>query len=245
MSDLSLLIDGYISWSFSPRNAEQYLQSLLKTNVIPSHPASHFPGKESAFFVVHSVPRHISLQFPNQSSWVLDRSVMARGTVVPQTLGALNVVAERGQHVAEDLQLPIFFESMDGRLGLPLEAAVAGRTHDLLNAQAFAPLGLMSTTQIRIHWPGYVEFKRQVQTRNEVGQRNLISISRFAHHVGLSVDAFLKNCQPDSGYQDQRRMQRWRIGEGGIQRGDIMVIGAIHVSTGNWMPILQLSRYIL
>jgi hypothetical protein len=40
-------------------------------------------------------------------------------------------------------------------------------------------------------------------------------------------------------------MQRWRIGEGGIQRGDIMVIGAIHVSAGNWMPILQLSRYIL
>jgi hypothetical protein len=77
---------------------------------------------------------------------------MARGTVVPQTLGALNIVADLRQHVAEEeLQLPIFFESMDGRLGLPLEAAVAGRTNDLLNAQAFAPLGVMSTTQIRIH----------------------------------------------------------------------------------------------
>ena len=33
---------------------------------------------------------------------------------------------------------------------------------------------------------------------------------------------------------------RWRIGEGGINPIDIRIIGAIHVSAGSWMPILQL-----
>jgi hypothetical protein len=55
---------------------------------------------------------------------------------------------------------------------------------------------------------------------------------------------YLQNCQPDPGCQDRRR-RYWRIGEGGIVREDIMIIGAIHVSAGSWMPILQLNCYIL
>jgi len=46
--------------------------------------------------------------------------------------------------------LPIFFQCTDGRLGLTLEAAAAGRCHGLVSAQDFAPLGLKSTTHIRI-----------------------------------------------------------------------------------------------
>jgi len=38
---------------------------------------------------------------------------------------------------------------------------------------------------------------------------------------------------------------RWRIGEGGILPQDIIIIGAIHVSSGSWMPILQLNHYII
>jgi hypothetical protein len=46
--------------------------------------------------------------------------------------------------------MPIFFLNMDGRLGLPLDAAVIGRCDTLLNAQFSAPLGPQATTQIRI-----------------------------------------------------------------------------------------------
>ena len=38
--------------------------------------------------------------------------------------------------------------------------------------------------------------------------------------------------------------ERWRIGPGGITRADVIVIGAINVSAGSWMPILQLNRYV-
>jgi hypothetical protein len=46
--------------------------------------------------------------------------------------------------------MPIFFQHTDGRLGLPLDAAISGRCHSLLNAQDSAPLGRLTTTYIRI-----------------------------------------------------------------------------------------------
>jgi hypothetical protein len=39
--------------------------------------------------------------------------------------------------------------------------------------------------------------------------------------------------------------RRWQIGmDGGITQDHVMVIGAVHVSAGSWMPILQLNRYV-
>ena len=43
-----------------------------------------------------------------------------------------------------------------------------------------------------IQWLGYKAFKRQVQIRDETSVQNPITISKFAHHIGRSVDAFLK-----------------------------------------------------
>ena len=43
-----------------------------------------------------------------------------------------------------------------------------------------------------IQWLGYKDFKRQVQIRDETTEHNPITISKFAHHIGRSVDAFLK-----------------------------------------------------
>ena len=37
---------------------------------------------------------------------------------------------------------------------------------------------------------------------------------------------------------------RWKIGAGGIKREDVIVVGAINVSAGIWMPILQLNRNV-
>ena len=44
--------------------------------------------------------------------------------------------------------------------------------------------------------------------------------------------------------QGQGREARWRIGPGAITRDDVIIVGVIHVSQGNWQPILQLRRYV-
>lgn len=82
---------------------------------------------------------------------MLDRRVVGNGTVVPQSLWIPSNVTDRTRHVQDaELQLPIFFLNMDGRLGLPLDAAVIGRCDTLSNAQFPAPLGPQVTTYIRI-----------------------------------------------------------------------------------------------
>lgn len=82
---------------------------------------------------------------------MLDRRVVGNGTVVPQSLWIPSNVTDRTRHVQDaELRLPIFFLNMDGRLGLPLDAAVIGRCDTLSNAQFPAPLGPQVTTHIRI-----------------------------------------------------------------------------------------------
>ena len=38
---------------------------------------------------------------------------------------------------------------------------------------------------------------------------------------------------------------QWRIGPNAIVRRDITIVGVAHVSSGSWMPILQLNRPLL
>jgi hypothetical protein len=112
-----------------------------------------FLGIESRFFVVDSIPSHIPIRHSAELNGVVDRSLVAMGTAVPQTMGTPSAAADRTQLIGEaELQMPIFFEDVDGQLGISLELAAAGRCHSLNNAQRFAPLdpGQKSVTDIRI-----------------------------------------------------------------------------------------------
>ena len=123
----------------------------MKGSPAPTPLNQPVPGGEGTFFYVDSVPKHIALQFPGQYRWVLDRSIVNMGTVVPQILWAPHTYTDKRNHVEEaELQLPIFFQCNNGQLGLSLEAAATGRCHNLIDAERFAPLGLKSTTHIRI-----------------------------------------------------------------------------------------------
>jgi len=88
-------------------------------------------------------------------------------------------------------------------------------------------------------WPGYNNFKRQIQIRDETPSRNPITIAKFANQIGRRVRAFLQN----KTLNTTRSLgdDRWIIGQNEINWSRIRVIGAIHVSAGSWMPILQLN----
>ena len=63
-------------------------------------------------------------------------------------------------------------------------------------------------------------------------------------HVLIAISflpSFLQDCKPDPRCTSLDA-QLWRIGDGGVQRGNIMIIGAINPSATTWMPILQLTR---
>jgi hypothetical protein len=212
----TLLVDGYISQTFQSRPAEQYILNLLKSTSVPPHTPSAFPTRDGSFFLLHSVPSHIPTQHSSPPGrWLVDRGVVNRGTVVPQRLFSAHTSFDRRQQV--DLQLPIFFEGSDGRLGISLEASAAGQCYALREASYPTQLGEKTTTNIRIavsvvlifrrpcsvidlaicsrsQWPGYKEFKRPIQARDETSAHNPINVALFAHQIGRTVDAFLQVC---------------------------------------------------
>ncbi|KAH9006409.1 hypothetical protein EDB86DRAFT_2873861 [Lactarius hatsudake] len=187
MNDVqTLLVDGYISRTFRSKAAEQYFLNLLKSNFIPPHTVLSYAGREGYFFFLHSVPSHIPVQHSGPPScWLLDRGITK--------MWSPHSVPDRIRHVvAAQLQMPVFFECEGGDLGIPLAASTNGRYHKLRDASYPAPLGQKSSTYIRIVWPGYKEFKRQVLTREHTSTRNPISIAEFARQIGRTVDTFLQ-----------------------------------------------------
>ena len=157
----SLLVDGYISQTFRSRAAEQYFLNLLKSNSVPPQAVLSYPGREGNFFLLHAVPPHIPAQLSNpQGHWLLDRGVVTRGTVVPQTLWSPHTAIDRRQQV--DLQMPIFFEGTDGRLGISLEASAVGQCYSLRDASQPAQLGGKTSANLRIAVSLLVDLSRLV-----------------------------------------------------------------------------------
>jgi hypothetical protein len=78
-------------------------------------------------------------------------------------------------------------------------------------------------------------------------------------HIGTSVDKFfnvsslpplsLSSINPllhqHSMANDHVASPAWRIGVHGIVQNHVKIIGAVHVSAGSWMPIMQLTGYVL
>ena len=42
-----------------------------------------------------------------------------------------------------------------------------------------------------------------------------------------------------------RADHKWGIGLHRITQRYVMIVGAVHVSAGSWMPIIQLTTYVL
>ena len=148
----SLLTDGYIARSFQNESAMQHFGSLLRKDTLPPLKPMSLQEREGLFLVVGHVPPpdippHIS-DSNGKDFWVLDRTVVSRGPVVPQMMPTPLTV--RGRLDSSDLQFPIFFERVDGQLGLSLEEAAAGRCETLRNAQGYAHVGAWLTTHICI-----------------------------------------------------------------------------------------------
>ncbi|KAI0060985.1 hypothetical protein BV25DRAFT_1806462 [Artomyces pyxidatus] len=225
----------------TPASAEYYFTCLLKvasSTLAPIWNVPQWPG--AAFITQPHTSRPLVVTHHRQPLWLIDYVVVGQyGTVIPQRLWIPHSVTDQRQYVAEaQLEMPVFFVHTNGALGVSLVDATAGNCHSLRGFRDVAPIGGKSSTHLRMSWPGYKDWKRQVQTRDETPFRNPITLEKFVRHVGRSVDNFLVQCELDP----VQHAPNWRIGgPNGINRNDIMVIGVVHVSAGSWMPILQLS----
>jgi hypothetical protein len=207
-----ILVDGFISHTFSPQDAHIFFSLVLRTpDFLRLYRILYW--KEAWYIMqnLHSDPRlEPSLGFPKEDLPLpLDFSVRTtQGTVVPQQRWTPSEV-DFSRHVeGAVLQLPIYFVNGNGGVGFWLPDILQGRFRGLCNGDREAPLGGKSTTHIRINvsaypyyfchsclsmpsqWPGYRSWKRQIPTRDETRARNPITLARFMKYVAVSLDKF-------------------------------------------------------
>ena len=154
-----LLVDGFIARTFGSEDANSYFKILLREpsskHFLQYYRTSHH---QSAWYITHNsnLVQCTSPGIPLQSAPLLDYSVTAYGTVVPQRRWTPDSKVTFRQSVEKAvlqprLQLPIFFVNRNGGLGFRLPDILRGCDRDLQNANDFAPLGHKSmTSHIRI-----------------------------------------------------------------------------------------------
>jgi len=181
-----ILVDGFLSRTFLPQDANAFFTLLLRTpDFLRYYRVSYSRG---VWYITQNAP--LPAQCPPPA---LDFNVNeTQGGVVPQQRWTPNEGVDFRRHVLEArLQLPIFFVNRNGGVGFWLPDILQGGDRGLHNRDCEAPLGGVTTTHIRINWPGYGPWKRQIPTKDETHLRNPITIGRLMKHVGTSVDKFL------------------------------------------------------
>ena len=205
-------MDGYISYTFTPRYAEGYLAQLFNvTNATDIQSIRHQSGALYVFnHPTHNIPPAVSMN--GRHAWLVDFGVRSGGSVVPQQLSFPQGQGDRRRYVEQaQLRMPVFFVHANGSLGVPVMSAAIGEIQ-LHGAYLPAQLADRSILKIRIgvctvpslrvphhllycmcrsQWPGYNPSEHQVQLRDQTPQRNPISFERFAKHVASRVKQFL------------------------------------------------------
>ncbi|KAF8269779.1 hypothetical protein EI94DRAFT_1724317 [Lactarius quietus] len=233
--------DGYLVRMFGTRDAAFFLESLLKMDARDVQLIKNVPGFPNALMVSRPSVNgtHPDAVANNQHPlWLIDFVPQPRLSVVPQQIWSPPNQSDWRRYVEQaHLRMPVFFVQNNGVIGLPLPRAAVGDTTSLRNADRAAPLGGGHSTQIRIAWPGYESWERQIQIRDQTRHRNEITLERFAKLVAGVVDRFLSH-----GATADTRDPVWQVGNGHITRNDVIIVGTVQVSAGGWMPILQIVQ---
>ncbi|KAH9012525.1 hypothetical protein EDB84DRAFT_1535694, partial [Lactarius hengduanensis] len=230
--------DGYLVRMFGRRDAAFFIESLLKADARDVHLIGNVPDWHSALMVSRpSVSGTRPDAFTNEHPlWLLDFVPQPQVTVVTQQIWTPPNQSDWRRYIEQaHLCMPVFFVQNNGAIGLPLSRAAVGDTSSLRNADRQAPLGSGHTAQIRISWPGYESWERQIQIRDQTRHRNEVTLERFAKLVAGVVDRFLAHSTTVV-----TRNSAWRVGNGAITRNNVIIVGTVQVSAGGWMPILKI-----
>ncbi|KAI0255572.1 hypothetical protein BJV78DRAFT_1279317 [Lactifluus subvellereus] len=240
---MDLCVDGNIAQTFGPERATQYFARLLRVDLRSLRPTGSQEWPH-AFFITSPAVKNSppSVLIDRQPAWLLDYAIRDVGTVVPQHIWSVHHPSDGGRYYKNvPLNMPIFFVHNDRvTLGLPLLRAAAGDCMTLLGVGAAPPVGDCSTTSIRINWPGYGDWNTQITIKDQTPAHNTIPLEKFAKRVASAVCKFLDGAQRVHGNDPN-----WRVGNGGITKEHVILIGVVHVSQGSWQPILQLNCYVL
>jgi hypothetical protein len=185
------------------------------------------------------------LQFFKDASGLPSASTV--GPFIPQQMYKPHTNSDRRRYVEEiDLDAPIYFW-MDnpGECGISLSDALHSRVRRLVNRDQTVFEGRGPSVSIRLEWPGYRQWSRQIPTRDFRTPPGPITKAKLAKNVAKCVQRFIAERQ--NHLLEDETYSRWRVGQTGsgneyIKLEDLILVSMHHVSMGSWQPQLRLAR---
>ncbi|KAI0666752.1 hypothetical protein C8Q78DRAFT_1072139 [Trametes maxima] len=164
------------------------------------------------------------------------------GELVPQTDYRPHTQSDRRRYVEQvQLEPPIlFFTQHPDGMGIPLKDAISSRFMQLVNRDDSMFEGRGPSVSIRLNWPGYAPWTRQIPTKDFRSPPHPITRSKLARNVAKVIKRFIDEMQDLS--QEDESMARWRVGKNYIKLEDLMLVGLQHVSMGSWQAHVRLVK---
>jgi hypothetical protein len=162
--------------------------------------------------------------------------------MVPQKRYKPHTSSDRRRYVDEvHLESSInFFMHKPDEEGIPLKDAMHGRFARLVarDESMFQERG--PSISVRINWPGYQPWSRQIPTRDFRNPPGPITRAKLAKNVAKSVARFI--LEHKGRPMEEDGSPAWAVGPNKIDVFDLVLVRLDHVSKGSWQAQLQLMH---
>ncbi|KAM5530228.1 hypothetical protein V8D89_016116 [Ganoderma adspersum] len=164
------------------------------------------------------------------------------GPFIPQKTYRPHTISDRRRYVDEvELEAPImFFSNKPTGCGIPLRDALSSRFSTLEGRDDAMFQGRGPSVSIRLNWPGYAPWSRQIPTRDFRSPPQPITRAKLARNVAKTVQRFIQEME-NQAMEDPSEV-KWRVGTRGIRLEDLILVGLQHVSMGSWQAHVRLVQ---
>ncbi|KAI0084461.1 hypothetical protein BDY19DRAFT_987506 [Irpex rosettiformis] len=153
-----------------------------------------------------------------------------------------NTQSDRRRYVEEVvLEQPIMFFASNGETcGIRCVDALSSRFAGLQGRDdsMFEQRG--PSVSIRLMWPGYAPWSRQIPTRDFRSPPQPITRAKLAKNVAKTIKRFIEDMEGKPMEDDGHR--QFKVGRQYISIDDLELVGLQHVSMGSWQAHVRLHR---
>ncbi|KAF6761573.1 hypothetical protein DFP72DRAFT_625442 [Ephemerocybe angulata] len=216
-----------------PQVATLALTPPLQSTAIPSQPSSSSSTKKYTYRQEYEL-------FVSATNL----PAVNAGPFVPQTIYKPHTNSDRKRYVEEvALEGPLYF-AMQGpsEYGIPLSDALHSRVKRLVDREKPVFEGRGPSVSIRLEWPGYRQWTRQIPTKDFRSPPGPITMAKLAKNIAKCVQRFIDENKDRN--LEEHAQRRWKVGNRPheLKLDDLVLVSLHHVSLGSWQPHIRLRR---
>ncbi|KAI6149758.1 hypothetical protein BKA82DRAFT_4353839 [Pisolithus tinctorius] len=176
--------------------------------------------------------------------WVQRFAIIETGTgiFIPQKIYRAYTEADQRHYVTECELRPIiyFLSGNPFEHGVALDNTIKSKHQHLQDKDDPMFVGCGPSVSIRIKWPGYRPWARQIPTNDFKTPKRPITRAKLAKNLANYVKHFIDWAanQPMETNTDHR----WKVGPRHIEVEDLILVFLHHVAIGSWQPQLRLRQ---